>query len=114
MVWHQGESDAALPEGEYGTLLTTLVTRLRGDLKREDLQFLIVEVFDNGKRDKVRAAAKAVSATVPRTAFVSAEALETSDKGTHFDATSQIELGTRMGRETLKLLEAPAPAKKAP
>jgi iduronate 2-sulfatase len=113
-VWHQGESDSGLPEGEYETLLTGLVMQLRADLKREDLPFVIGEVFDNTKRDRVRAAEKAVAVKMPRTAFASAEGLKTSDKGTHFDAGSQIELGTQMGKAMLGLLDVSSAPTKAP
>ena len=94
MIWHQGESDAGLPPGEYETLLTAFIGRVRTDMNTRDLPFVIGEVYDNDKRDNVRAGQRAAAGKVPHAAFVSAEGLKTSDKGTHFDAASQIELVT--------------------
>ncbi len=104
MIWHQGESDAGLPAEEYQELLTAFITRVRADLKTPQLRFGIGEVFDNGKRNAVRAAQKKVGATVAGAYFVPSTGLKTFDGGTHFDAASQIELGTRFATEMLKKL----------
>jgi iduronate 2-sulfatase len=95
MIWHQGESDAALTAEEYQKLLTAFIARVRADLAVPELAFGIGAVFDDGKRDAVRAAQKATAEKVKGAFFVSAEKLKTSDMGTHFDAASQIELGER-------------------
>lgn len=105
MIWHQGESDAALTADEYQKLLTTFIARIRADLNAPDLPFGIGEVFDNQKRDAVRAAQKAMASAVKDVFFVSAENLKTSDGGTHFDAASQIELGERFASEMKKALK---------
>lgn len=104
MAWHQGESDASLPAGKYQALLTDFIQHVRADLKVKNLPFVIGEVYDNGHRDAVREGQKAVSTSVPHTAFASAQELKTSDKGTHFDAASQIELGKRFAQALLPLL----------
>jgi len=109
MAWHQGESDASLPAGKYQELLTDFIQHVRADLKVQDLPFVIGEVYDNGNRDAVREGQKSVSTAVPNTAFASAQGLKTSDKGTHFDAASQIEIGKRFAQALLPLL-APARA----
>jgi hypothetical protein len=101
-VWHQGESDSGLPEGEYQKLLTNLIDRVRNDLKEPKLLVVIGEVFDNEHRDRVRAAQRATTQAVARTIFVSADGLETFDNGTHFDTKSQIELGNRLADGFLK------------
>lgn len=106
VVWHQGESDAGLPAGAYDRLLTTFIARVREDLGAPDLPFVIGEVFDNGKRDHVRAAQQAVAKAVPRCAFVSCDGLATFDKGTHFDAAGQLELGRRYAAAMAKLIAA--------
>src|SRR5262245_43104978 len=95
MIWHQGESDASLTADEYQKLLTTFIARARADLETPELPFGIGEVFDNGKRDTIRAAQKATAEKVKGVFFVSADKLKTFDGGTHFDAASQIELGER-------------------
>lgn len=101
LVWHQGESDSSLPDGEYQKLLTNFITRVRKDLKEPQLLFVIGEVYDNGHRDRVRAGQHATTQAVDRTIFVSADGLKTSDNGTHFDAASQIELGRRLAKVAL-------------
>jgi iduronate 2-sulfatase len=95
MIWHQGESDANLTADEYQKHLTAFIARVRADLVAPDLPFGVGEVFDNGKRDAVRAAQKATAEKVKSVFFVSADKLKTFDGGTHFDAASQIELGER-------------------
>jgi hypothetical protein len=64
MVWHQGESDAALTADEYQKLLTAFIVRVRTDLDAPALPFGVGEVFDNGKRDTVRTAQKATAEKV--------------------------------------------------
>ena len=102
VIWHQGESDAKLAEGEYQKLLTAFIARVRTDLASPDLPFVIGEVYDNGKRDRVRAGQRATAAALSNVKFASAENLKTSDNGTHFDAASQIELGQRLARALIK------------
>lgn len=106
MIWHQGESDASLTAAEYEKALTAFITRVRSDLEVPDLPFGVGEVFDNGKRDAVRAAQKATAENVKGVFFVSAEKLKTFDGGTHFDAASQIELGERFGAGMAKAIGA--------
>lgn len=105
MIWHQGESDASLPEGEYQTLLTDFIAKVREALGVPELPFGIGEVYDNGKRDRVRAGQRATAEAVAGAFFVSAEGLKTLDAGTHFDAASQIELGTRFGAGMVGVIE---------
>jgi iduronate 2-sulfatase len=104
-IWHQGESDAALPPGEYLKLFTAFAGRLRNDLKLPNLPIVVGEVVDNGKRDHVLAALRELPTKLPHTALVSAKDLKTSDKDTHFDAASQLTLGARYAAEMLKLLK---------
>jgi len=109
MAWHQGESDAGQAAGKYQAALTELIARVRSDLDMKDLPFVIGQVFDNGKRTTVIADEKATAKTVPHTGFADATGLETADHGTHFTAASQIELGNRLAREMVLLLQNPAP-----
>lgn len=103
MLWHQGESDAGSTEEVYTRRLADFIARMREDLGQPELPFIIGEVYDNKKRDAVRAAQLAVSKTVPHTALASAAGLKTWDNGTHFDAASQLTLGERLAAEALKL-----------
>jgi iduronate 2-sulfatase len=104
MIWHQGESDAKLTADEYQKRLTAFIARVRTDLGVPGLPFGVGEVFDNGKRDTVRAAQKVTAAKVPGVLFVPAGGLTTFDGGTHFDAASQIELGERFAAGMAKAL----------
>jgi iduronate 2-sulfatase len=104
-VWHQGESDASLSQEEYSTLLQNLISSVRKDLQAPQLPVVIGEVYDNGKRDNIRAAEKSTAAKLPYCEFAPATGLKTQDEGTHFDAASQIELGKRMGNAMLKVLK---------
>ena len=101
MIWHQGESDASLAEGEYQKLLPAFIARVRKDLNAPDLPFVVAEVFDNGHRDRVRAGERATTQAVSNTLFVPASDLKTSDNGTHFDTPSQIKLGGRIAEAWL-------------
>ena len=80
---------------------------MRADLEVPDLPFGVGEVFDNGKRDAVRAAQKATAEKVKGVFFVSADKLKTFDGGTHFDAASQIELGERFAAGMAKAISKP-------
>jgi iduronate 2-sulfatase len=104
MAWHQGESDAGVSADEYQQLLTRLIERVRTDLNAKELPFVIGEVYDNGKRDTIRAAQRATAEAVPHVAFAPCDGLKTFDGGTHFDAASQIELGRRMAEAMLELI----------
>lgn len=105
MAWHQGEADAASTTEVYKTQLTEFIARVREELNEPNVPFVVGEVFDNGKRDTVRAAQLEVSRTVPNVGFASAKGLETYDKGTHFDAASQLQLGERLATEMLAQLK---------
>ncbi len=96
ILWHQGESDAADSVDVYQAKLSSLIQRMREDLREPRLPFVVGEVYDNGKRDGVRQAQRAVAQQMPGVFFASAENLNTWDKGTHFDASSQWQLGERM------------------
>jgi len=97
-VWHQGESDASLPDGKYQELLEALIARVRNDLHTLEMPVVIGEVFNNAHRDRVLAGQKAACDKGKNVFLVSAKGLVTSDHGTHFDTASQIELGKRMAK----------------
>lgn len=104
LIWHQGESDAKQSTKNHEAALKNLVERIREDLKSPGLPMVLGQVFDNGKRDTVRAAIKKVSEADPLIGLVSAKGTKTWDVGTHFDAESQLLLGKRFAKEMLKLI----------
>lgn len=95
MLWHQGESDSKANPEVHQERLTHLIARIREDCQAPDLPVVLGQVVDNGKRDKVRSAIKATAEAVRLTQVVESDELTTWDEGTHFDATSQLELGRR-------------------
>lgn len=103
LLWHQGESDSKSSTDVYQKRLLQFIARIREDTGVADLPAVVGEVFDNGKRDSVRAALRAVGTSGPRLGFVSAEGTKTFDSGTHFDAASQWKLGERYAEAMLKI-----------
>jgi len=106
LIWHQGESDSKTNSETHQKRLAELMARLRSDLNAPNLPFVLGEVFDNGKRDKVRTAIQDAAKADPACGLVSAQGLSTWDAGTHFDAKSQWTLGERFAEEMLKLTKA--------
>ena len=102
LLWHQGESDSKSSTKVYSRRLKELITRIREDVGIPDLPVVVGEVFDNGKRDNVRAAIQSVAAQSPTVGLVSSQGTKTSDPGTHFDANSQLLLGERYATAILK------------
>lgn len=95
LLWHQGESDSKSSTEVYSRRLNQLVVRIREDIGVPDLPVVVGEVFDNEKRDNVRAAIQSVAQKSASVGLVSSEGTATSDPGTHFDAPSQLLLGKR-------------------
>jgi iduronate 2-sulfatase len=105
MAWHQGESDAGMPAGKYEEALTAFIAKVRDDLGNKNLPFVIGQVFDNSTRAGIVNDQKATAKAVANVGFVDADGLETFDKGTHFDAASQIKLGKRLADEMIRLMK---------
>lgn len=103
LCWHQGESDAHDTAQEYQDRLTNFMTRVREGLKMPDLPIIIGAVYDNQKRDGVRAGQKAFTEADKHAALVTVEGLKTADGGTHFDSPSVIELGRRLAQAAMAM-----------
>lgn len=108
LLWHQGESDAKVATAKHQARLIELIARIREDMGEEKLPIVLGQVFDNGKRDKVRKAISKASKADPLVALVSSKGMTTWDPGTHFDAKSQLLLGERFAVEVQKLLKLSA------
>jgi iduronate 2-sulfatase len=104
LLWHQGESNAKDTAEVYQAKLENFITRIRADLGLPKLPIFVGEVLDNGERDGVRAAQRAIPQTLPQVYFIGVEGLTSSDKNVHFDTKSQIELGNRFATAWLKSL----------
>ena len=104
LLWHQGESDEKSTAAIYEQQLTTFIARLREDLNQPNLPVAVGEIFDSKEHASVRQAQRAVTGAVPNVKLVSADGTTTWDKGTHFDAASQLLLGRRFADALLTLI----------
>ena len=111
LLWHQGESDAKKAK-LYSSRLEKFIKRVREDVRVPALPVVVGEVFDNGNRDKVRKAIQNVAKANSTVGLVTSEGTTTWDPGTHFDAASQLLMGTRYAKQMRKLIK-PASAKTA-
>jgi iduronate 2-sulfatase len=107
LIWHQGESDKNASTELHHERLIELIARVREDTGIKDLPFALGEVFDNEKRDNVRAAIRLTCEKDPACELVSSKDTTTWDAGTHFDAKSQLLLGQRFSEAILKLTSSP-------
>jgi len=106
LLWHQGESDSKASAEAHQKRLVEFAARLREDVGVPDLPIVVGQVFDNGKRDTVRAALRTFSEADPACGLVTVEGLTTWDAGTHFDAKSQLLLGERYAEALLEVQAA--------
>ena len=106
LLWHQGESDSKSSAETYQKQLIEFINRIRVEIGVDDLPVVVGEVFDNGNRDNVRAALRALGTSGPRLGLVPSEGTTTWDEGTHFDAPSQILLGQRYAKAMLQIEKA--------
>ena len=103
LLWHQGEADKKMKAKIYARRLDELIQRIREDVGAPDLPVVVGEVFDNGKRDSVREATQNVAKASPTIGLATCEGTKTFDPGTHFDAASQLLMGSRYAEQMLKL-----------
>jgi carbohydrate esterase-like sialic acid-specific acetylesterase len=111
ILWHQGEADATPVRSTlYDHRLRALIARFRSDLATPDLPFLIgglghfPDVRWDADMQRVDSVHRAIAATVPNVAYVSADGLSDATRVGHFDARSQHELGARYATAYRKLL----------
>ena len=102
LLWHQGESDAKKAK-LYSSRLEKFIKRVREDVRVPALPVVVGEVFDNGNRDKVRKAIQNVAKANSTVGLVTSEGTTTWDPGTHFDAASQLLMGTRYAEQIIQL-----------
>lgn len=102
ILWHQGESDATADLAPaYASKLHDLVVRWRAALHAPDVPFIVGQLGRFADRpwhafkEDVDRAHRALPATVPLAAFVSADGLGHGGDGVHFDAESARVLGRR-------------------
>lgn len=103
LLWHQGEADSKSRPQVYEARFREFVARIQEDIGVNDLPVVVGEVFDNGKRDKVRAALRAIGTSGSQFGLVSAEETSTVGDGSHFDAASQLLLGQRYAEAIMRI-----------
>jgi iduronate 2-sulfatase len=103
LLWHQGEADSKASSKLYEQGFYRFVERVRDEIGVPDLPVVVGEVFDNGKRDRVRTALQAIGNSGDLFGLVSADGTSTWDEGTHFDAASQLLLGQRYATAILEI-----------
>jgi hypothetical protein len=102
ILWHQGESDAT-PERSvvYAGKLRALIAQFRADLGDPALPFVIGQLGEFAGRPwtadtrRIDSVHRAIAASVPNVAFVSAAGLRDKGDALHFDAAAARELGER-------------------
>jgi hypothetical protein len=118
-VWMQGEADAhPKVDIDYRACLTGLVSFLRADLGRQDVNVVIGRISDFGNTDpqrpnwmKVREAQVAFAEAGPRTAWVDTDDLNGTQNGLHYPRDGYIKLGERLAAKAIELIKHPAVGK---
>jgi hypothetical protein len=110
ILWHQGESDATAERSVvYAAKLRALIERFRADLRDPGLPFIIGQLGEFAGRPwtadmrRVDSVHRAIAASVPNVAFVSAQGLGDKGDALHFDTASARELGARYAAAYLTL-----------
>lgn len=112
ILWHQGESDAT-PERSvvYAAKLRALIARFRSELGDPNLPFVIGQLGQFSGRPwsadmrRVDSVHRAIAASVPHVAFVSAQGLRDKGDALHFDAASARALGERYAAAYLAVMK---------
>ncbi len=108
MLWMQGESDAEIIEKakEYDLNLPILINNVRKFTGKEELPFVLGRISSSLLKETpwnfdhtmiVQKAQENVAAQDENVFIINTDHLTTWDDNTHFDATSQIWLGKKMG-----------------
>jgi len=105
IIWHQGESNAAMATDVYAEKLKSVVEGFRKELNAPALPFVAGTLGDFKNNTTVNAALMGLPAAVPKTACVEATGLKDKGDNTHFDGPSQREFGKRYAAAMLKLLK---------
>jgi len=115
-VWMQGEADthSAGNADVYEASLKAVIKKLRDDLKRPDMYFVVGRISDfsgypEGSKT-VRNALVKVAGDDPRGAWIDTDDLNGKNDGLHYTAEGYKILGERFAGKAIKLLSsAPAP-----
>ncbi len=115
-VWMQGEADTKDADhwDAYEASLKTVIKKMRDDLKRPDMFFVVGRISDYAERPegskKVRAALMSVAETDPRGAWVDTDDLNGKSDGLHYTGEGYKLLTERFAEKAIKFLSS-APVK---
>ena len=111
VLWHQGESDATPQRSVvYAAKLRALIERFRSVSGNPDLPFVIGQLGEFPGRPwtadtrRIDSVHRALAASMPNVAFVSAEGLRDKGDALHFDAASARTLGERYAAAYLRIV----------
>ncbi len=99
IIWHQGEANRKDPK--YIEKISTFIANLREDLGTPDVPFIAGQI-NMAQEQPINTLILTLPEAVPHTGVVLADGLVAMDNW-HFDRKSMIELGTRYGKEMLKV-----------
>ena len=113
-VWMQGERDAKENLGDvYQQSLSGLFEQLAGDLRRDDINFVIGRLSDYGMKKEiiadwvpVRTAQKNVAEKMPFAVWVETDDLNDPKDGLHYNSAGYKELGYRFAQGAVRLINA--------
>lgn len=112
-IWMQGESDRQFSE-KYEANLLGLITQLKTDLKREDINIIIGRISDFGlkkpansarKWEKIRQAQMKVAVTQDYGAWVDTDDLNGENDSLHYPKAGYKVLGERYAVTALELIK---------
>jgi hypothetical protein len=112
ILWHQGENDSGeVATPDYEARLTTLIARLRAEVKNPALPVLIGQLGRfadapwSASRTTIDAAHRRIALEIPNVAFVSSDRLVHKGDRVHFDSASARELGRRYAEAYRAMLQ---------
>ncbi len=102
ILWLQGEAN--INDTAYLSKLTTLINNFRTDFAIPDLPFVVSQIYNyNHNADYINSVFQNLPATVPYTDYVSSDGTSTVGDNVHFDAASQMVIGSRFAQKIIKL-----------
>jgi hypothetical protein len=117
-IWMQGESDAGRALGEvYGESFLRLLGRMKADLGRKDIGFVIGRISDAGLKgelaeqwERVRAAQVKLAEDAADGDWIDTDDLNGPNDDVHYPGDKYPDLGARFAAKAIELIEKSAPA----
>ena len=102
IIWHQGEANRTDPK--YIEKISKFIANLRDDLGAPDVPFIAGQI-NQAQEQPINTLILSLPDAVPHTGVALTDGLTAMDAW-HFGRESMIELGTRYGKEMLKVQSA--------